>query len=112
MKPAPAPQESARLFRSQVEFPTLQPSVGGQNHDECKRDDEQEKESADKPTQTPVKPPRNESRKRADRGERRLHHGTSFVAGSPLRYREFDTTGESRGLLNKIDVQGSAGKNA
>jgi len=87
MKPAPAPQEKARFFRSQVEFLALQAFIGGQNYDKCKRDDEQEKESADKPSRTPVKPPRYESRKRADRSEGRLHQGASLVAGPPLRYR-------------------------
>ena len=43
MKPAPASQETARLFRSQVEFPALQPFVGREDYDEGKRDDEQEK---------------------------------------------------------------------
>lgn len=42
-----------------------------------------------------------------------LHHRASLVAVPPLRYGCLDTTGESRGLLNKVvDVQGSTGKDA
>ncbi len=61
MKSAPASQETARFLRAQVELLALQPFVGRQDYDKGKRDDEQEKQSTDKPSQTPVKPPRYES---------------------------------------------------
>jgi hypothetical protein len=42
MKPTPPPEEAACPFRPQVEFLTLQPFVGRQNHDNRQRNNQQQ----------------------------------------------------------------------
>ena len=43
MKPTPPREEAACFFRAGVEFLTLQPFVGRQNHDKRHRNNQQEK---------------------------------------------------------------------
>ncbi len=112
MELPPTSQERLRFLRSQVEFLALQPFVRRQDNDEREGDDEQEKQSTDKPSPPPVEAPRYESRKRADQSERNLHQGASLVAWPPLRHRQLNATGKSCRLLNQVDVNRGAGKDA
>jgi hypothetical protein len=112
MKPAPSPQETARFFGVQVQFLALQPLVRRKNDNKCKRNNQQEKRSTDKPGSAPLKPPDGESRKRADQGEWSLHQGASLVAGPPFRHRQGRPTRNSCRVLNKIDVNGGAEEDA
>jgi hypothetical protein len=112
MESPPTSQEQFRLLRPQVESLALQRFVRRQDNDEREGDVEQEKQSTDKPSPTPVHPPRYESRKRADQRERNLHQCASFVAWPPFRHRQLTATRKSCWLLNQVDVKRDTGKDA